>query len=29
MFTYDTVKDHPRLFKTMTSLNQEEFEKLL
>lgn len=28
MFTYDTVKDNPRLFKTMTSLNQEEFEKL-
>lgn len=29
MFTYNTVKDNPRLFKAMTSLNQEEFEKLL
>lgn len=29
MFTYDAVKDNPRLFKTMTSLTQEEFEKLL
>lgn len=29
MFTYNTVKDNPRLFKAMTSLTQEEFEKLL
>jgi hypothetical protein len=29
IFTYDAVKDNPRLLKTMTSLNREEFEKLL